>query len=74
MNKQYTHYFKIINHELFGGEGTEGYIALGLTDKENNPIDIIKKSLFLTSTLDSIEVIEISEKEYLEATEEEYSE
>lgn len=74
MDKQHTHYFKIINHELFGGEGSEGYIALGLTDKEDNPIDITKNSLSLTTALDGVEVIEISEKEYLEATEEEYSE
>lgn len=68
MNDKYKYYFKILNDELFGGEGSEGYISLELTYKANNPIELAKGGLLLTQYSKDVEVVEISEKEYLKAT------
>lgn len=67
MEKKYRYYFKVLNDELFGGEGSEGYMSLAFTDKEDNPVKIAKSALTLTK---NVELIEISEEEYLKATEE----
>lgn len=60
-----SYYYKVLNDELFGGEGSEGYMALSLTDKNNNPIKIIEGSF----SSNSVKYIEISKEEYLSATE-----
>ncbi len=36
MEKKHKYYFKVLNDELFGGEGSEGYMSLAFTDKEDN--------------------------------------
>lgn len=69
--KKHKHYFKILNDELFGGEGSEGYMSLAFTDKEDNPIAIAKSALNLNNSPSDVKYIEISEEEYLKATEEE---
>ena len=70
MEKKHKYYFKVLNDELFGGEGSEGYMSLAFTDKEDNPIEIAKSALHLTKYSSNVECIEISEKEYLENTKE----
>ena len=62
--EKYSYYYKVLNDELFGGEGSEGYVALALTDKNNNPIKIIENSF----SSNNVKYIEISEEEYLSAT------
>lgn len=70
MEKKYKYYFKVLNDELFGGEGSEGYMSLAFTDKEDNPVEIAKSALHLRKCSNNVTCIEISEKEYLKATEE----
>ena len=48
MEKKHKYYFKVLNDELFGGEGSEGYMSLAFTDKEDNPIERAKSALHLT--------------------------
>lgn len=73
MNKKHKYYFKVLNHPIFGGDGTEGYISLGFTDKEDNPVAIARSGLGFDIT-SHVNYIEISEEEYLKATEEDYEE
>lgn len=70
MEKKHRYYFKVLNDELFGGKGSEGYMSLAFTDKEDNPVSIAKSALNLTKYSSNVECIEISEEEYLKATEE----
>lgn len=70
MEKKHKYYFKVLNDELFGGEGSEGYMSLACYDKNDNPVEIVKSALYLTKYSSNVEVIEISEEEYLKATEE----
>ena len=65
MGKRYKHYFKVKNHELFGGEGTEGYMSLAFSDKKDNPVAVALE----LGMDDNVEYIEISEEEYLNAME-----
>lgn len=69
MDKQSKHYFKILNHDLFGGEGSEGYVSLKFSNKEVDST-LIPLRLFNSDTKETIKYIELSEQEYLEATEE----
>lgn len=71
MDRKHKYYFKVLNDELFGGKGSEGYLSLAFTDKEDNPIAIAKSALNLNGFSSDVECIEISEEEYLKATEEE---
>ena len=68
MEKEYRHYFKVLNNELFGGKGSEGYISLRFANKESNPTNIAKKALSSTEDLNDVEYIEISREEYLRET------
>ena len=70
MGKRYKYYFKVLNDELFGGEGSEGYIHITVNDKYDNPVEIAKNKFYVTKYSNDVEIIEISEEEYLEATEE----
>lgn len=69
MDKKYIYYFKILNDELFGGEGSEGYMSIKVKDKYDNPVEVAKDKFHVTKYCENVEVIEITEKEYLEATE-----
>lgn len=71
MERKYKYYFKVLNHELFGGEGSEGYMSLAFTDKEDNPIAIAKSAFSLNGFSSNVEYIEVSEEEYLNETVEE---
>lgn len=70
MGKRYKYYFKVLNDELFGGEGSEGYMHIAVNDKYDNPVEIAKNKFYVTKYSNDVEIIEISEEEYLKATEE----
>ncbi|MGL5766441.1 MAG: hypothetical protein ACRCX8_12465 [Sarcina sp.] len=69
MYKKYRYYFKVLNHQLFGGEGSEGFMALGFYDKQDNPVEVLKDVDKFTDD-PNVKYLEITEKEYLELTEE----
>lgn len=70
MEKKYKYYFKILNDELFGGKGSEGYMRMAVTDKYDNPVEVSRNKFYITEYSNDVEIIEISEEEYLKATEE----
>lgn len=69
MEENYKRYFKVLNHPLFGGTESEGYMSIFLSDKEDNPIDVIYNIEKFTDD-ENVKYIEISKEEYLNATEE----
>lgn len=70
MDKKHKYYFKILNDELFGGEGSIGYMHIAVNDKYDNPVEIAKNKFYVTKYSNDVEIIEIQEEEYLKATEE----
>lgn len=73
MSKKNKYFFKVLNHELFGGLGTEGYMCLSFTDKHDNPKAVARQGLGFDIT-DTVSYIEITEEEYLKETEEDCNE
>lgn len=66
MLKEYKYYFKILNDELFGGEGSEGYMSMSVNDKYDNPVEVAKNKFYVTKYSNNVEIIEISKEEYEE--------
>ena len=60
MTEKNKHYFKVLNHEMFGGDGSEGLIKLSYSGERIEP-----KEILYSIHPEKVKYIEITKEEYL---------